>query len=319
MREHFKVAALSLSLLAMPLFAADTTKEKSAKAKISDAAQEQQRKVEKDIESRRAIKILDRTLRTAAKLHALPRASDNDPLTCLIRSSDVIVAGEVIAEPLRASSEAGIVGYAVELKISQLIKGHEVGDRRVGGTIIFSSEQWELEESDRKPELKRGGKFIVFLTCKERQGTSSYTTVDGFLSIQRLSKALAKRLESFVGEAGGSAAMPPSTPEEARKSFYEQAQKFGLLKGRPKEWWTRLAETGEKWHVQKQPYSKALKRVEGTLRADEMAAIVYGKLDDLRTDGECWHVEDLQGFFGLIAYLDAKSGKLVFLWMPPEG
>ncbi|MCH8047457.1 MAG: hypothetical protein IID44_27500 [Planctomycetes bacterium] len=114
--------------------------------------------------------------------------------------------------------------------------------------------------------------------------------------------------------------MSPKTAADARRVFHERAKAIGLFKGRPKEWWSRLKDSGKQWHVRRQPYSVALKRVVDTLREDEKDAIVYGTLDDLRKKGDCWHIEDLRGSkMSVIAYLDSKSGKLVFLWQPPEG
>jgi ATP-dependent protease HslVU (ClpYQ) peptidase subunit len=63
------------------------------------------------------------------------------------------------------------------------------------------------------------------------------------------------------------------------------------------------------------------KLVSSTLSADEKKRLViYGTLDDLNPDRKVWAItnpgEDGNGFE---AYLDQKTGKLLFLWIIPEG
>jgi hypothetical protein len=111
----------------------------------------------------------------------------------------------------------------------------------------------------------------------------------------------------------------PETAPEARRALHDQGNALGLFTGLPAEWSDRLI-NGEQWHVQRQSYSDALERIEGTLRENEKKnAIVFGMLDDLRKDGDCWRVEDLRGYHAMVAYLDANSGRLILLWRPPEG
>ena len=113
---------------------------------------------------------------------------------------------------------------------------------------------------------------------------------------------------------------PPRTAADARRILHDRAKAIGLFKDKPKEWWSRLKDSGKDWGVGQQPYSVALERVEGTLRKDEKDAIVYGTLDDLRKKGNCWRVEDARfSKRSVIAYIDVKSGKLVFAWRGREG
>ncbi len=63
------------------------------------------------------------------------------------------------------------------------------------------------------------------------------------------------------------------------------------------------------------------KLVSSTLSADEKKRlIVFGTLDDLNPDRKVWAItnpgEDGNGFE---AYLDQNTGKLLFLWIIPEG
>jgi hypothetical protein len=121
---------------------------------------------------------------------------------------------------------------------------------------------------------------------------------------------------------------PPLTSAlDARKAFRAQVETVFLKTLPPatqKIWRERLAglEDGRKWSVQRQSFAAAWNRVNGTLSAKEQQTrILYGTMDSLHSaKGECWTFEYLADPKGtLIGYLDAKSGRLVFLWHLPEG
>lgn len=69
-----------------------------------------------------------------------------------------------------------------------------------------------------------------------------------------------------------------------------------------------------------QTSSESLQRVSGSLSADEMKRlIVVGTLADLKPERQVWAVTNPGGGPGFEAYLDAKDGRLIFLWVVPEG
>ncbi|WP_395749839.1 hypothetical protein [Prosthecobacter sp.] len=64
----------------------------------------------------------------------------------------------------------------------------------------------------------------------------------------------------------------------------------------------------------------SLQRVSGSLSAGEMKQlIVFGTLDDLKPERQLWAVINPGGGPGFEAYLDAKDGHLIFMWVVPEG
>ena len=73
--------------------------------------------------------------------------------------------------------------------------------------------------------------------------------------------------------------------------------------------------------ARREPFSQALERVDDTLTERERRELIrYGTLDDLRREGDCWAVESSGSFGnGIIGYLDAETGLLVFVWIVPEG
>jgi hypothetical protein len=73
--------------------------------------------------------------------------------------------------------------------------------------------------------------------------------------------------------------------------------------------------------AQRMTAEKAWRRVTMTLSpAEQKTLIVYGKLTDAKKDGAVWVVinpGDIGN--GFEAFLDAATGKLLFLWIVPEG
>jgi hypothetical protein len=67
--------------------------------------------------------------------------------------------------------------------------------------------------------------------------------------------------------------------------------------------------------------AEGLKRVSDTLTEKERRSlIVYGALKDLEPDRPVWTITNGGGIgAGFQAYVDQKSGKLIFLWLIPEG
>ena len=73
------------------------------------------------------------------------------------------------------------------------------------------------------------------------------------------------------------------------------------------------------WSVERQRFADAVQRVEDALTEQENeSAIIYGKIEDLRRDGECWALEERVWYVNWICYLETESGRLVLMWQPPE-
>jgi hypothetical protein len=113
---------------------------------------------------------------------------------------------------------------------------------------------------------------------------------------------------------------------EARKAFHSEFDAFlkkSFSQQGQRRWRGRLdvLDDERKWSVGRQPFAEAWKRVDDTLTEKERKSqIIYGTLDGLRTaKGDCWAVQYFADFDGIIGYLDARTGRLVFLWIPPEG
>ena len=68
-----------------------------------------------------------------------------------------------------------------------------------------------------------------------------------------------------------------------------------IVKKLPEEaskYWLEQLRDDKKWSVKRQPFADGLKRVDGTLSAEERkTAILHGTLDDLKLSGDCWTIQ----------------------------
>ncbi len=138
-----------------------------------------------------------------------------ETLRFYLAKSDVVVLGEFTSEPVLAKTKFASGGEA-DFKIAQLIKWDAPGESRVGATIkvhivraVLHGDDFEPE--DRLPELKKGGKCILFLECRDLKPTPSYITADIWFGVQRPSPWMAKSLARIVAEQNK---RPLSVPAE---------------------------------------------------------------------------------------------------------
>ena len=113
--------------------------------------------------------------------------------------------------------------------------------------------------------------------------------------------------------------------EKFSLSIFQNQSQAIIVKVKPEKYRKSLESkivTPEKLVARRIDFSEAFKQVKGTLTKEERKKLIlYGSLADLRQEGECWAIESFgNGMTSEIAgYIDVKSGKLVFLWLIPEG
>jgi hypothetical protein len=117
----------------------------------------------------------------------------DDTLRAYLAKSDVVVLGEFTSDLDGVTGEAGVVHYAADFKIARLLKGEARGERRVGGTLKVTVVRFEAVPEDRTPELKKGGKAILFLKA-------THVTADVWFGVQRPSPWMAKSLTRLAAE-----------------------------------------------------------------------------------------------------------------------
>jgi hypothetical protein len=137
----------------------------------------------------------------ALALPGLVAARDSEEtLRFYLAKSDVVVAGEFTSEPVRKTPNKFTTHYQADFTITQLLKWEAPGKAQVGGVIKVHVVRTELEDEDRLPELKKGGKCILFLECHDLKPTPSYITADVWFGVQRPSSWMAKSLARLATE-----------------------------------------------------------------------------------------------------------------------
>lgn len=118
-------------------------------------------------------------------LPGVAMAGDSDgSMLYFLERSDVVVLGQFTSKPIGEQTELGVIHYQADFQIARLIKGEPQDERRVGGTIPVNITRLELEPEDKLPQLKKGGRAILFLKCHDRQPSPSYVTADVWFGVQ---------------------------------------------------------------------------------------------------------------------------------------
>jgi hypothetical protein len=151
----------------------------------------------------------------AAVLANFAAASDpEEALRLFLAKSDVVALGEFTTEPVCKETNWEYRQYQADFKITQVIKWDAPGETRVGKTIEVHI---LLEGKERLPEMKKGGKCLLFLKCHNLRPNPSYITVDYWFGVQRPNARLAKTLCRIVAEQKKA---PLSVPAEKDIQFF---------------------------------------------------------------------------------------------------
>jgi hypothetical protein len=157
-------------------------------------------------------------------LPGLVVASDpEEVLRFYLARSDVVALGQFTSEPARKWANGEILHYQAEFKITQVLKWDAPGETRAGETIKVHV---LLDVEERLPELKKGGKCILFLKCYGLKPNPSYITADIWFGVQRPSPGLARALAQVVA---GQKKTPLRVPAEKDiEQFYPDPVRRGF-------------------------------------------------------------------------------------------
>lgn len=119
----------------------------------------------------------------------------------------------------------------------------------------------------------------------------------------------------------------PTAPETAAAAL-DQFQSQALsslpkhLNAEVRAFATAAIKDRDHLHARRLTCQACFERLDGTLTQQErQSLILFGAVDDLRGHaGECWEIMSF-GTFGqsIEGYLDASTGRLLVLWIVPEG
>jgi hypothetical protein len=134
----------------------------------------------------------------ALMLPGLAVAEDiEETLRYYLAKSDVVVVGEFASEPVEIMANEELRHSQADRTITQIIKWDAPEKTRVGDTLNVHV---LLDAEERLPELKKGGKCMLFLKCRDLKPKPTYITADIWFGVQRPSARLAKALAGVVAE-----------------------------------------------------------------------------------------------------------------------
>jgi endonuclease YncB( thermonuclease family) len=133
--------------------------------------------------------------------------SGDDTLRYYLTKSDFVVMGEIVSEPFGISTELGVIHYSCDFKVSQVARGLNRGDKadeiKSDTQIKVNIIRFEKDEADKCPEIKKGGKCILFLKKADQGNFPTWQTADFWFGVQRASPWMMRSLVRLAGENQG--------------------------------------------------------------------------------------------------------------------
>lgn len=123
-----------------------------------------------------------------------PADEDDDTLKYYLSKSDCVALGTIASEPIGISSEAGVVEYVCDFKVSESFKGDGVTNGVMTRVVIV---RFERGASDRHPLLKKGGECILFLN-NASPSIPKWRTVDFWFGIQYPNSLMGRSLKRLA-------------------------------------------------------------------------------------------------------------------------
>lgn len=123
----------------------------------------------------------------------------DDTLRVFLSKADLVVAGELLSEPVKRRSELGVVNISFELRVANSIKGDVPEDRDLRVRIV----RYERVAGDELPWLRKGAKAILFLRNPRPGGRMGSVPVsaDMWFGVQRMNRKMQESLKRLAAEA----------------------------------------------------------------------------------------------------------------------
>lgn len=155
--------------------------------------------------------------------------TDDDTLQYYLSKSNFVVMGEIVSEPAGASSETGVIHYGCNFKVSQAVRGFNRGGKKdeikADSQIKVDIIRFEMNDADKCPEIKKGGKCILFVK-EVNNGTPVWKTADFWFGVQRASpwmmRSLARLTDEIQSKEGKSAEDAEDSPISTNPHFSDK-------------------------------------------------------------------------------------------------
>jgi hypothetical protein len=121
----------------------------------------------------------------------------DDTLNFYLSRSDLVVRGEIVSHPVGFVWQAGVANYTCDFRIAEVLKGKGPGTDTIAVMIV----RFELEEGDGLPDLKKGGKGVLFLKAADGGATPAWRTADVWFGFQRPAPWMVGSLKRLAEEA----------------------------------------------------------------------------------------------------------------------
>lgn len=118
----------------------------------------------------------------------------DDTLRGWLAKADVVVAGQIVSEPVGFSFELGVVNYPCDFKVADVLKGDA---KLAGQTIKVNIVRFERDAKDKSPLIQKNAECILFLK-QYGQEKPAWRTADFWFGIQPGSPWLARSLKRIA-------------------------------------------------------------------------------------------------------------------------
>ena len=102
----------------------------------------------------------------------------------------------ISSDPIGESDEAGVVQYACDFRVSDVIKGDKA---HKGKTMRVSLVRFENVAADRHPLIRKGGRCRLFLRRRENS-IPAWSTADFWFGVQHPFPWMARSLRRLQGK-----------------------------------------------------------------------------------------------------------------------
>jgi hypothetical protein len=124
-------------------------------------------------------------------------ADDGDEtLRGWLAKAELVVAGQIVSEPIGITHETGVPNYICDFKIAEVLKGDAA---LAGTTTAVNIVRFELAEKDKSPLVKKDAECILFLK-NVSPDKPVWRTADAWFGVQQRSPALARSLKRLDAE-----------------------------------------------------------------------------------------------------------------------
>lgn len=121
-------------------------------------------------------------------------AAHNTNMKRLVESSETIVAGEIITEPIGEVDEIGVKYYLFKVRVTESLKGGTM----VGKVILVTQERFEATDYEKPPHFVKGAKIVAFGGPISIGDSPHLSVSDAWFGVLRYTDTMAYHIKLMV-------------------------------------------------------------------------------------------------------------------------